>query len=77
MTVRPLPQDAITSAQRGRIEIELFRLNPLLPYDNTTAEGEAPWTAELNVRCNLNLGSIDELTKREASKVISQLQKLT
>lgn len=67
-TVKPLPQDAITLAQSSRILSELRRLNPLLPYDE-----EGPWIAELNSRCNLNITDLDELTKREASKIINSL----
>lgn len=57
-----------TVSQRGRIYEELHRLNAALPFDEDT-----PWVAELNSRCNLNLDSIDELTKQEASEVITQL----
>lgn len=67
--VRPLPQDAMTPAQLGRIQVELLRLKPTLPYDE-----EAPWLAEINARCNLNIESWEELTKREASKIIDQLK---
>jgi len=56
-------------AQSARIHHELHRLNPKLPYEG----GDDLWVAELNARCNLNIGSIDELTKTEASQVITQL----
>ena len=59
----------MTLAQFSRINTELKRLNGSLPYEG----GDDLWVAELNQRCHLNLSSIDELTKREASNVISQL----
>jgi hypothetical protein len=66
--IRHSKYDAVTLPQKSRIMGELLRLKPSLPYDD-----EDPWIAELNARLNLNLASLDELSKQEASKIISQL----
>jgi hypothetical protein len=73
MTIsKPLPQDAATTKQKGFIVSLLYHASP-----NVTAHTrEDEWLPELNALCNTNIASLDELTKREASNIITQLQTL-
>lgn len=73
MPSKHLPQDEATPKQRSFIVRLLYQVSPRV----TAHTPESEWIAELNSLCNLNIEALTDLSRREASDVITKLQDLS
>ena len=64
--------DQVSDKQKSFILSLLYQVSANV----SVRTSETEWIAELNSLCNLNIASLSELSRKEASQVIDQLKTL-